>query len=82
MALALGAAVAMSFAWRAKRGEIGATVAEIQQQGGQATALACDVNRRESVDQVVETVVEQTKRFGHSGQQRRDHAGYVVAGHV
>ncbi|HMP80002.1 MAG TPA: 3-oxoacyl-[acyl-carrier-protein] reductase [Pirellulaceae bacterium] len=63
MALALGRSGCHVFCVARNVEKLAQTVAEIQQQGGQATALACDVNRRESVDQVVETVVEQTKRL-------------------
>ncbi|MCH2125234.1 MAG: 3-oxoacyl-[acyl-carrier-protein] reductase [Pirellulaceae bacterium] len=58
MAVALGANGAKVACVARNAEKLAETVAAIQATGGEATSYACDVNDRESVNQVVDTVVE------------------------
>jgi len=58
MAVALGANGAKVACVARNTEKLAETVAAIQATGGEATSYACDVNDRESVNQVVDTVVE------------------------
>lgn len=58
MAIALGANGAKVACVARNAEKLAETVAAIQAAGGEATSYACDVNDRESVNQVVDSVVE------------------------
>ena len=63
MAVALGCSGAKVACVARSVEKLNATVEQITAAGGQALALPCDVKQRESVDQVVDTVVEKWDRL-------------------
>ena len=63
MAIALGSAGAKVACIARNAEKLAATVAAIQEAGGQAEAMTCDVSKKESVNQVVDTVSDDWGRL-------------------